>query len=123
MNGEDAAANGVIESNANLASHEPPITNDGGWRDSRWLALVEFALVALIFYADHRGWIPISKTPELFLLGWLSLRLRKLRWRDVGLTRRYSRKDSREGTTSVVPPQATKRLSSASPLTCSCTRT
>jgi membrane protease YdiL (CAAX protease family) len=43
-------------------------------------------LVALIFYADHRGWIPISKTPELLLLGWLSLRLRKLRWRDVGLT-------------------------------------
>jgi membrane protease YdiL (CAAX protease family) len=51
------------------------------------LALVEFLLVALIFYADHRGLIPFSKTPELLLLGWISLRLRNLRWRRVGLTR------------------------------------
>jgi membrane protease YdiL (CAAX protease family) len=57
------------------------------WRDSRWLALVEFLIVALIFYADHRKLIPISKTPELLLLGWISLRVRNLRWRDVGLTR------------------------------------
>ena len=57
------------------------------WRDSKWLALVEFLLVAVIFYADYRGWIPFSKTPELVLLGWISLRVRKLRWRDVGLTR------------------------------------
>lgn len=57
------------------------------WRDSRWLFGLECALVALIFYADDRGWIPTSKTPELVLVGWLSLRLRKLRWRDVGLKR------------------------------------
>jgi membrane protease YdiL (CAAX protease family) len=59
----------------------------GSWRDNKWLALVEFLLIGLIFYADHRKWIPISKTPELLLLGWISLRVRRLRWRDVGLTR------------------------------------
>lgn len=57
------------------------------WRDSPWLAFVEFLIVALIFYADHRKLIPVSKTPELLLLGWVSLRLRGLRWRLVGLTR------------------------------------
>jgi uncharacterized protein len=57
------------------------------WRDSQWLPFVEFLIVALIFYADHRKLIPISKTPELLLLGWISLRVRNLRWRDVGLTR------------------------------------
>jgi uncharacterized protein len=57
------------------------------WRDSRWLALFEFLLVGLIFYADHRKLIPVSKTPELLLLGWISLRVRKLGWRAVGLTR------------------------------------
>ena len=64
-----------------------PDTVLASWRDSRWLPGLEFALIALIFYADDRGWIPISKTPELVLVGWLSLRLRKLRWRDVGLKR------------------------------------
>jgi membrane protease YdiL (CAAX protease family) len=57
------------------------------WRDSRWLFVLECAVIALIFYADDRGWIPISKTPELLFLGWVSLRLRNLRWRDVGLKR------------------------------------
>jgi membrane protease YdiL (CAAX protease family) len=57
------------------------------WRESPWLALVEFLLVALIFYADYRHLIPFSKTPELVVLGWTSLRLRKLGWRYVGLTR------------------------------------
>jgi CAAX protease family protein len=64
-----------------------PETGPASWGDSRWLFGIECALIALIFYADDRGWIPISKTPELVLLGWLSLRLRKLRWRDVGLKR------------------------------------
>src|SRR4051794_11887035 len=57
------------------------------WRASVWLVLVEFILVGLIFYADYIKWIPISKTPELLLVGWISLRLRKLRWPDVGLSR------------------------------------
>ena len=71
-------------SNAPAGPSEASRTN---WRDSKLLALVEFLLVALIFYADHRGLIPFSQTPELLLLGWISLRLRNLRWRRVGLTR------------------------------------
>ena len=56
-----------------------------GWRDSWFLALLEFILVALLFVADAHHLIPVSKTPELVLLGWISLRLRHLKWRDVGL--------------------------------------
>jgi len=31
--------------------------------------------------------VPVSSTPFFFILGWISLRLRRLRWRDVGFTR------------------------------------
>lgn len=37
--------------------------------------------------ADARHLIPLSKTPFLLVFGWLSLRVRKLRWNDVGLSR------------------------------------
>jgi uncharacterized protein len=56
------------------------------WRESWFLALLEAVLVFLLFIADAHHLIPVSKTPELVLLGWISLRLRHLRWRDVGLT-------------------------------------
>jgi uncharacterized protein len=69
-------------------THQPETIRPGrNWCDSKWLAIVEFLIVGLIFYADHRKLIPISKTPELLLLGWISLRMRRLRWRDVGFTR------------------------------------
>jgi membrane protease YdiL (CAAX protease family) len=58
-----------------------------GWRESKWLALVELAIVALVFVADAHHLIYVSKTPYLLLLGWISLRVRKLRWRDVGFAR------------------------------------
>jgi uncharacterized protein len=53
-------------------------------RDSIWLALAEFSVVAALFVADIHHHIYVSKTPYLFLLGWASLRLRGLRWTDVG---------------------------------------
>jgi membrane protease YdiL (CAAX protease family) len=56
-------------------------------RNSVWLALVEFAVVAALFYADVHHHIYFSKTPYLFLLGWASLRLRGMRWKDVGFAR------------------------------------
>jgi hypothetical protein len=59
------------------------------WRQTRWLALIEFALVAFIFYADFKHLLPVSKTPALLVLGWISLRVRRLRWRNVGLTRKH----------------------------------
>jgi membrane protease YdiL (CAAX protease family) len=57
------------------------------WRQSKWLIPVELAIVVLIFVADAHHLIPVSKTPFLFLLAWISLRLRGLRCRDVGLLR------------------------------------
>lgn len=56
-------------------------------RGSVWLALVEFAAVAGLFYADVHHHIYVSKTPYLFVLGWASLRLRGLKWKDVGFAR------------------------------------
>ncbi len=55
-----------------------------------WLLLAELAFVAALFYGDVRHLVPFSKTPFLFLLGWLSLRLRNLRWKYVGLRRTES---------------------------------
>ncbi len=57
-----------------------------GWRQSNWLAFAEFAIVALIFLANEKHLVPVSKTPFLLLLGWISIRMRGLRWRTVGLT-------------------------------------
>lgn len=45
----------------------------------------EVALFALIFWADGAGLVPLSKTPFLFLVAWISLRLRGLGWRSAGL--------------------------------------
>ena len=58
-----------------------------GERDSAWLAGAEFAVVVALFVADFNHHIYVSKTPYLFLLGWLSLRWRRLGWRGVGLAR------------------------------------
>jgi len=61
----------------------PPVAAD--WRQSKWLAIAELVFVALIFLADFRHLIFFSKTPYILLFGWISLRVRGLRWRDVGL--------------------------------------
>ena len=55
------------------------------WRHSKWLAIGELVVVALIFLADARHLIPFSKTPFLLAFGWISLWARKIGWRDVGL--------------------------------------
>lgn len=55
-----------------------------------WLLIIELAAIAALFYGDVRHLVPLSKVPFLFLLGWLSLRLRRLRWKDVGLQRNES---------------------------------
>lgn len=58
------------------------------WRNSRWLIVVELAIVSAIYLIDYFHWhhlIFFSKTPYLFLLAWISLRVRGLQWRDIGL--------------------------------------
>ncbi|MGA8431004.1 MAG: type II CAAX endopeptidase family protein [Candidatus Sulfotelmatobacter sp.] len=57
-----------------------------GWRESKSLAVTELVLVALFFAAGFRHLIPFSKTPFLLLLGWISLWVRKISWRQIGLT-------------------------------------
>lgn len=64
-----------------------PGNGAANWRQSKWLAVGELVVVALIFWADFRHRIFFSKTPYLLLFGWISLWVRKLRWRDVGLSR------------------------------------
>lgn len=56
---------------------------NSGKHVARLLPLLELAVVISIFVFDR--YLPISKTPYLMAVGWLSLRLRGLRWRDVGL--------------------------------------
>ena len=46
---------------------------------------LEIALIAAIFWGDEAGYVPLSKTPFLFVVAWGSLLVRGLRWRDVGL--------------------------------------
>ena len=72
---------------AATASPRDTLAATRGWRQSRWLILLELVVVILIFVADALHWIPLSKTPFLLAFAWLSIRLRKLRWRDVGLSR------------------------------------
>ncbi len=68
-------------------THPLQETGAGDWRQSKWLAVCELVIVVLIFVADARHLIFFSKTPFLVLLGWISLRVRNLRWRSVGLSR------------------------------------
>ena len=58
-----------------------------GWRHSKQLIVAEFALFAAIFIADWQGLIWPSKTPLLLALGWISLRIRGLGWKDIGWAR------------------------------------
>ena len=63
----------------------PDDDTPNSWCKSKWLAFVEFLLVVAIFVADWRHLIPLSKTPFLLALGWISLRIRRKSWRSVGL--------------------------------------
>jgi uncharacterized protein len=64
-------------------------TSSGGraWRDDRWLVLVEFAVVVAIYMARQHHILKVSATPYLLLLAWISLRLRKVQWKQIGFTR------------------------------------
>lgn len=52
---------------------------------AKLLFAIELVVIATVFHLDYLGLVPVSKTPYLFLLGWISIRLRGLRWKDVGL--------------------------------------
>src|SRR5215469_11718377 len=63
---------------------EPP-TEPIPWPRRKIVVAVEFAIIAAIFAADWAHHIFLSKILYLLPLAWLSLRLRGLRWRDIGL--------------------------------------
>jgi len=52
---------------------------------AKLLFVIEVLVIATIFHLDYLGLLPVSKTPYLFLLGWISIRLRRQRWKDFGL--------------------------------------
>jgi len=70
---------------------EEIVAGGNGRHDSLWLVVAEFAIVAALFVADVYHHIFFSKTPYLFLLGWVSLRLRGMRWKDIGFARPAAR--------------------------------
>ena len=56
-------------------------------RDNKLLIIAELIIALLIMVVYLADFIPLSATPFLLLLGWLSLRLRGIGWRAVGLKR------------------------------------
>lgn len=68
-----------------MASTDSAAIRGARWRESRWLMLAELAIV-LALTVGHRQ-VPLSATPFFLVLGWISLRLRGLGWRDVGFVR------------------------------------
>ena len=73
------------QTSATRLESEAAAVRPAGWRDSKWPLLVELALVAAIFLADR--YLPVSKTPYLLAVGWVSLWLRRVGWRGVGFSR------------------------------------
>lgn len=60
----------------------------GNWRSSRWLAVGELLVAALLFTASSFHRLPLGRGPWLLALGWISLAVRKIGWRGVGF-RKY----------------------------------
>lgn len=60
--------------------------NDTNVRPRPGLLPAELLLIVAIFWADERGWIPLSKTPFLLVVAWASMWLRGITWRAAGLS-------------------------------------
>jgi hypothetical protein len=52
-----------------------------------WLAIIQFLIIAALFWADIHHHIYVSKRPYLSSLGGGSLRTRGLRWKDVATSK------------------------------------
>jgi membrane protease YdiL (CAAX protease family) len=64
------------------------VTATAGQQRGSWpLLAAEGAAIALVVGLDALDYVPVSKTPLLLLIGWVSLRLRGARWQDVGFRR------------------------------------
>ena len=58
------------------------------WHGSRWLVFVEFAIAAAIYVGREHHILKVSAIPYLLLLAWISLRVRRVQWKQIGF-RRY----------------------------------
>src|SRR3954452_9796251 len=65
----------------------PTADDSSDERGTRRGTILEVLLAFAIIVGFAAGYVPISEVPLLVLLGWLSLRRRKLDWSAVGLTR------------------------------------
>src|SRR6202167_1595887 len=81
MNSEDSARR------AQGGDQPAPGNGAANWRESKWRGIPGLAVGVVIFWGGFNHPMYFSKTPYLLLFGWISLRVRKLRWRDVGLSR------------------------------------
>lgn len=78
----NSTAEEVVESYTPMT--RPP--NPGGnWRTAKWLAVGELLLSGLIFIASAYHRLPLGRGPWLLALGWISLHVRKVGWRGIGL--------------------------------------
>ena len=71
----------------------PPVDPKPGETSPRgrlWAALELLLAAALVVGANVYDFVPVTETPWLVLIGWLSLRRRGLGWRAVGLRRPQS---------------------------------
>lgn len=60
------------------------MTDRSPGRASPRLLILEFAAFAAIFWADWTGYIPLSKTPVLFVAAWIFMAMRGVTWASVG---------------------------------------
>ena len=62
-----------------------------GYSESKWMILIEVGLsIFFLLGANIFGFIPVSETPFIVLLAWISLRLRGLSWASLGFSRQTS---------------------------------
>jgi uncharacterized protein len=59
----------------------------GSWLRANRTACLEIGLVCALLAADRAHLVPVSNTPFLLALAWISLRMRGLSWRTVGFSR------------------------------------
>ncbi len=75
------------QQNHTTAYHRFRVRSKSFLRDNKLLIIAELIIALLIMVSYLAGFIPLSGTPFLLLLGWLSLWLRGIGWRAVGLKR------------------------------------
>jgi len=77
----------MSEQDHTTAGRRPRVRNRIFPSDNKWLIVAELTLALLIMVVYLWDFIPLSATPYLLLVGWLSLWLRGLGWRAVGFRR------------------------------------